>query len=418
MTNAGRDARRHAAAPKIRRALRLVGWNAVLLVAGLALIGLAGEVWLRSTAPFMSNHQSTVFVPDVGVLLRPDSEVRRTNRLDFWTVSRTNSLGFLDREPISSERAAESCHVTMIGASFVEAWQVPISEKFHVRLEEMAAREVPALDVTTSAFGRDGTGQINQLAFYDAYARHLHPKLVTLVFTSHGFIRNSPVFSRLLEAAWHPDHSPFVSAAKDAGGEIDLRPPHPDYWKYLRLPAESWDRKLRRRIYRMSWFADWLAGKKRLLFPSPDSTLVTWREFLAEHPRYAPLFDGWRPSAQRRLIETLTAAELPPAFKESLEYTAFALDQFKERTERDGASLVILASHVMVERGDRVLHGLNALAQARDIPVIDQYGYILRQCGSYKDAHWAHDAHWNPTGHQWAAEAVLEYLKQHQAVCE
>ena len=410
-------------APLITIVMRLVGRNVLLLVAGLVLIGLAGEAWLRLKVPFRQEHPPTVFVPNVGVLLRPDAEVRWTNGLDFWTVSRTNSLGFLDREPIRSERAAETCHLAMIGASFVEARQIAISEKFHIRLEEMAARELPALDVTTSAFGREGTGQINQLAFYDEYARHLHPKLVTLVFTSHGFIRNSSGLVLLSSRkGWDPDHYPFGSAAKDAGGQIYLRPPDPDYREYIRLPLESWDRKIRREVYRMSWFADWLAKKKRLLFPAnrvdPDPTVATLRDFLAEHPGYASLFDGWRPSARRRLTETLAATELPPAFKEALEYTAFALDQFKERAQRDGASLVILASHVMVEHGDQVLHRLNALAQARDIPVIDQYDYILRQGGSYEDAHWAHDAHWNPTGHQWAAEALLEYLKQNQAICE
>ena len=145
---------------KFRRALRLAGWNALLIIAGLALIGLAGEAWLRSTMPFVASHAPTVFVPDVGMLRRPHTEIRWTNGLDFWTVSRTNHLGFLDREPPNPEQAAESCHITMIGDSFVEAKDVPIADKFHVRLEEMAARELPRLDVTTSAFGMGGTGQI------------------------------------------------------------------------------------------------------------------------------------------------------------------------------------------------------------------------------------------------------------------
>ena len=51
------------------------------------------------------------------------------------------------------ERAAASCHITMIGDSYVEALQVPIADKFHVRLEDLAARELRHLDVTTSAFG-------------------------------------------------------------------------------------------------------------------------------------------------------------------------------------------------------------------------------------------------------------------------
>ena len=102
---------------KIHRALRMAGWNALLPMAGLALIGLAGEVWLRSTVPFKETCLPMVFVPGAGSLLPPDTEVRRTNQLDFWTVSRTNRLGFLDRGPPSPQRAAESCHIAVIGDS-------------------------------------------------------------------------------------------------------------------------------------------------------------------------------------------------------------------------------------------------------------------------------------------------------------
>ena len=168
----------HPPPRKLRRVLRLAGWNALLLMIGLALIGLAGEVWIRQTVPFATVREPRVFVPGVGLLWPPDTEIRWTNMLDFWTVQRTNRLGFLDREPPSPERAAESCHIAVIGDSFVEALSVSIAEKFHVRLEETAARELPHLDITTSAFGLSGTGQIEQLAFYDEYARPLRPRLV------------------------------------------------------------------------------------------------------------------------------------------------------------------------------------------------------------------------------------------------
>ena len=46
-----------------------------------------------------------------------------------------------------------------------------------------------------------------------------------------------------------------------------------------------------------------------------------------------------------------------------------------------------------------------------------QYDYIIRQGGRAGDARWPHDLHWSPTGHRWAAEALLEYLKQHPETC-
>ena len=61
---------------------------------------------------------------------------------------------------------------------------------------------------------------------------------------------------------------------------------------------------------------------------------------------------------------------------------------------------------------------MNELAAERRIPVIDQGDVIYRQGADLRDAEWAHDSHWNPAGHQWAAEALLEYLKRNQDVCE
>lgn len=214
--------------PRIRFALRLVGWNVLLIVAGMGLIGLIGEAWLRLTTPFFATHFPKQFVPNVGVLGKPNTKMRWTNNRDFWTVSQTNSLGFVDREPLSPERAATSCHVTVIGDSFVEATEVPIADKFHVRLEALAARELPHLDVTTSALGRSATGQISQLAYYNEYARRLYPKVVVLVAVPNDFQENRPIFHTVYKG-YNQEKRPYVSALRDENGKIRLVPPHPDY---------------------------------------------------------------------------------------------------------------------------------------------------------------------------------------------
>ena len=116
-----------------RRALRVAGWNAALLAAGLALIAAGGEIYLRATGTFVASRIPRHFVPGVGYVYPPGAEIRHTNHVDFWTVSRANSLGFTDREPVGPVRAAASCHVAAIGDSFVDALEVPIADKFHVR---------------------------------------------------------------------------------------------------------------------------------------------------------------------------------------------------------------------------------------------------------------------------------------------
>ena len=61
------------------------------------------------------------------------------------------------------------------------------------------------------------------------------------------------------------------------------------------------------------------------------------------------------------------------------------------------------------------------MADAREIPVIDLYDYMVRLGGRIEDRlsemRLVHDKHWNETGHRRVAEAVLEYLKQNREIC-
>lgn len=352
--------------------LRLAGWNALLSFAGLLLVASAGEVWRRMTSPFGAIVYPRQFVPGVGLLGKPGAEARLTNHVDYWVVQRFNSLGFLDREPPSAGRAARSCHVAVIGDSFVEAWEAPISDKLQVRLEEAARREAPELNVTTSAFGFRDTGQIQQLPFYDAFARDLHPALVVLVFVLNDF-RDNKVGAAPRTSSGDRSHVPILWRIpilwRLAGAETEPFATGVD-WLAAGL--------------RTSWFARYL--DRKLYW---DST----------HPRIDRMRQDYP------LTWTRTAG------------TGIALDQFKQRTDRDGARLVILATHTLGTRGDPPFDGLRRLASARGIPVLDQYAHVMRQGNVEDDARWPHDYHWSPAGHQWAAEVVLEYLQRNRDVC-
>ena len=329
-------------------------------------------------------------------------------------------MGFLDREPISVERAAASCHVAVVGDSFVEAAHVPIADKLHVRLEEMAARQLPRLDVTTSAFGFHATGQVNQLAYYDEFARHLRPALVVLVFVPNDFVDNSPILSGL-RMGMDPHRLRDVSATRGADGAITLRPPHPGPFRLAGLPPRhSAHERAADWLADVSLLASWLR-RKTLTGPRPAPDLLSWVELVSRRsPRHAALLDGWRPMTRSGIDEPFFASteeDLPAVHKDALDFTAFAFDQFRERAERDGAALAILSIHAMRTFGDAGFDRLAALAEPRGIPVIDQYDHMLRQGADWRDAEWAHDGHWNAAGHRWAAEAVLEWLKRNQDVC-
>ena len=410
-----------AADSRAARVLRAGAWNVLILLAALALAGVAGEAYFRHAKPFMKNSLPSEFVPGVGLLRKPSTEMRYTNGFDFWTVQRSNSLGFLDREPTSLKRADAGCRVVVMGDSNVEAREVQTDDKLHVRLEDAAAKTMPGMKISATAFGRGGTGQVQQLAFYDEYARHLRPALVVLVFVPNDFMDNSPVLSALL-SGWDPDHVPAPSVRRDAEGNPTLRPPQADFAAF-RLGA---DRTLRRslaplaaRVRDASWLAGWLEKAGGVWFASRRSSLLVRRaEALRRRPAYATLLAGWEPTTDRDLRTLFARDDPPPVVREAVEYTTFALRQFKARADSDGARLVVLASHRMAVVEPPLLEAVQRIAAAVGVPVVDQAEYIVRQGARLEDAQWRRDAHWNVAGHQWAAEALLEYVQKRPEVCD
>ena len=357
----------------LRRVARLVGWNALVLFALLLLAGGGAEVWLRLTAPSASSSGSArQLAPGVGVLWAPMAEVRHENAPGDWQVSRANSLGFLDREPPGPERAAESCHVTFIGDSFVEGVQVPVADKTQVVLEELAARELPALDVTTSAFSHYGTGQMNQLAFYDAYVRDLSPDLLVLVVVRNDFGDNSLALSAWL-GGFDPEYPPWLFARRGADGEMEFVPPAADLEELranrlprLPLASETPGMRMERKLREWSYFADWLWGRYggERSGGSLEAQRLAWAELISQRPPHATFLHGWDPAKHwtSGLLPLFLEEDPPPTFREALDTTRFALKQFRERAERDGAALVILASHTLGGEGDALFELLRGLA--------------------------------------------------------
>ena len=410
----------------IRRVLRLLGWNVLILFVLLALAAGGAEAYLRLTAsspdPFWREAPAVRLAPGVGVLWAPHAEVRHTNGRDYWQVSHANSLGFLGREPPGPERAAESCHVTLIGDSFVEGKEVPVADRLRAQLEGLAARDLPAADVTVSAFGYGGTGQINQLAFYDAYARNLSPDVVVLVFVRNDFQENSLGLMSWFHG-FDPRYPPYLFAWRGANGEMEFVPPAADLedLRANRLPVspepETPGRRVERGLRERSRFADWLWGKIGGE-GGGDLSAAQYRERAELIASALPVLAGWRPL---EFTEQLLLAENPRAVvREALDALLFALEQFRERAERADAALLILASLNLGGEGDPYFDLLRerVAAVGGDIPLISQHDHIIAAGGEVAGARWEHDYHWNAAGHRWAAEAIWEWLRANPEVCD
>ena len=404
----------------VARALRLLGWNLLFIGAAATLIFIVAEAWFRLTNPYNEpGWRPSRFTPGVGLLHWPGQTKRLPNGLGEWVENRANRLGFLDREPPEPERAAKSCHIAIIGDSMVEASQVPIADKFQVRLESLAAQALPRMNVTTSAFGIPGTGTVSQLPLWDEYARGLAPKVLVLVFVPNDFPGNHKLLMSL-ELGSDPDHMPYAYAERTATGAIELRPPDPN-WRSLAVSADApLPVAASRFLTRRSLFYRYLNVKFSLLgdeYAEWNTTFQGRMALLRQRPRYESAFRGWEAENAGQPQLLAVSENPPPVFKEALEFTGFALDEFKRRADRDGVHLVILAVHHVGDSRNPFRTTLNDLATTRGIPVLSQHDHILRQGGAIEDANWPYDGHWTPTGHQWAAEVLLDYLKQNPALC-
>ena len=341
---------------------------------------------LRLSWPFLAPvHLRHEFMPEVGMHPKPHFEARWTNTFDYWTVSRTNSLGFLDREPPSAERAASSCHVAIVGDSFVEALQVPIADKVQVRLERLAAERLADWDVTTAAYGRSSTGQVQQFPWWDKWIRHRPPKLVVLVAVDNDFNDNA-AHARLAEDGGIVPATPVPIMWVWGAGEGWFVY---DGVVHLGMRSLGFVWEIIPPTYSTVWLRTrWAAAVDRLAGPQ-DGDLVGQRRDNPPLPANSPL-----------PYDTL--------------FSGFALSQWKEATRQSGASLVVLATTTI---HNRRLSVLNTLAAARRIPVVSQGDYIRHRGGAPSEARWPKDAHWSPQGHQWAAEALIEWLAANPEVC-
>jgi hypothetical protein len=393
----------------------------------------AGEINLRSRLPFNQISWPTQFDQRYGWIFTPGATVNWTNHIDYWTSTKVNSIGFLDREPPAAGAHPGVCRIAFIGDSFVEAAQVAIPDKFHVVFEQMANMQIQyGRRVQTFALGLSATGQSNQLPYYDVFARPLTPDVVVLVFVLNDFANNS-TWLESIRNGWGPLHPPrlFFEPGTIPGTFAPL-PIDPLWVNYILPPAPnesghppSWISYLSGHSYLYNWlYAGFLSNSKTLSAwltgnPLPWADVYLSRQMDIERMTGNPsMFGNWNPRTVD-MDSMFAQPDLPPVFNDALLITGHALDEFKLRSRTDGFHLVIFSSASISTEGQgrMAFLRLKKLASDRGIDLVDQYDYITSKGHDPSEASFKHDPHWNEQGHILAAEALLEYFQSHPDIC-
>lgn len=401
-----------------------------------AFIGVA-ELYFRMSAPFNAKTWHWRFDPRFGTNQEPGAVVQHTNGVDFWQRTTANSFGFLDREPPRGE-AGDRCRVLFIGDSFVEAAQIPIESKFHVLFEGLARLKLPALQIETLAFGTSGTGQANQLSFYEEFGAPLQPDVVVLVVSGNDFANNSSLLESVRNG-WHPSHLPRLFFRRKNEGARRL-PIDPD-WRQYRLDdpvdgAPALHEILIEHSYLYHWMFRHLQAKRPLLaaliIGQSRADIWTARmRAIQDIDGFEDAFADWHfPDDLNLDAMFYSDGLLPPVFEDALSLTGHALDEFRRYAHEDGFHLVVFAGHGLspevkpgTERFGRTMNGRGALARleeltaVRNIDLVDQTAYLLAQGGTRREARFRRDAHWSEQGHEWAAGAMLDYFLANTEVC-
>jgi hypothetical protein len=388
----------------------------------IALLALGGEIYFRIKSKGIEIYWPRRVDQVAGLIFQPDTEISWTNNVDFWVKQKSNSEGFLDREPLLFDSVSDKIRIALVGDSFVEAAQVQKPDKIQVKLEQLLNSKFGKDVVQTYGYGRSGTGQASQLGFYDKFIRDKKISVVVLVFVNNDFSNNAAILEAIRNG-WDPFHAPRPHAILDSKtGRYYINSVDVEWDKYrLKQPQQVGGNKIIKLIYDNSKLYKWLtvhfvnAFKIQLEKFSGQKyydvdTAAYYYQQLSTRMDLAHYFNKEEIPPEMtlsRLDNEYLQAKISPFFQEGVDATSFALDQWLERSKEDGFKIVVLLAHnVDGLYKDRIVNLLND----KSIPYCDMNEFIKQNDIDLNRANFQYDGHWNSQGHQWAAELLASFL--------
>lgn len=400
------------------------------------------EGFWRATTPFSRSHQPTHVDARYGQSFEPGAEITTTNHVDYWTFSRANRWGFLEREPRASRSAQDGsnppCRILLLGDALVEGAQVPLEARVAVVLEKIA-KEKLGREVETIAIGYGDTGQANQLGYLRHFGGAIDFDLVVPVVAANDFANNSPILESVRNG-WDPEHLPRYF---EAPGETFLMRRSIDVeWQAYLLTTPADRSSVRTRLHDLlfdhSYFYAWFfahlpigGGLTEALSGRSLRAIQLERiRTLSARSEIADLLSGWRFPDDLDLDAMFFAeGPLPPVFEDALARTEHAFAEISRAAAAHGARMVVLGTTTLSEPSSGPGYGRQVnprggfrraeqMLSKLGLPLIDQRETILAKHKMPEDALFRRERRWNASGHRWAAEAIVDYLGIHPEACE
>lgn len=350
-----------------------------------------------------------------------------------------NRLGFMDKER-QVDKPADVYRILLLGDSFVDGMNVD------VYLERELAKLLPHRKFEVIPMGISGTGTLEHLMFYEKIGRQFHPDMVIDIFVPNDFTNNSNVLEsvRLRFDPFKPGRNFVQKVATASGPVMEAIPPVADYQRHIlkELPAhpqQSMFRLLENRLNTLfsgSRFYDFI--KQRLYFIDAASL---YHRFDGEYAyrisqlngleAVKPKLAGWNYPQDLDFDGMFLADgdDLPPAFTDAIEYTAYAFRRFRQYAAEDSFVFVEVFTdsctyfpkswledwRKAAESGKRSINPenfrkrLEQVVRAEQIEFYDLYPTFVRR-GDLTRAHLPNDNHWNETGKHYAAEDMAAVI--------
>ena len=359
--------------------------------------------------------------PILGWVLEPNRS--KSLRMPEATVHVSyNSKGWRDSEH-TTENPQQLFRILVLGDSFMEAYNVNLSDAFHRQIKGLALNWGIAIEVINLGVGGYGTLQ-EYLAFKEV-GRFYRPDLVLLGFFVQNDVRNNSfeLESIVSTGSMKVESRPFLASSPSS------------VWMTTRIDFESAQRRYTAAKEQQNTLPAKLASYSALMRLSRRTAHQILRK-IEENPGQ-PIETKLEASLNKKVSLANSGVNYcsePAEYTRAWDITKRILARLKRDTKASGSKLIVFSVPSLVDVSIPEMEKVRASAQIPDELCIEQGpGYVrLNEVLKELDIEYVEllqafrrvmrdentslfrrsDPHWNPEGHALAAEQVFSSLVQ------